>query len=235
MRSVLLCLLAVCALTLAYPRSTREEAKEDESLDDAEVVVVPMNRERRPSFSFGLADDLVPPPPFEQHPFFRIRPWDASAGPADDEVNDFMTQMQDMLKEMRKQLTDLIQHHQQHHPDGTEVGTRIGEDDLPQNKSTSTTKVIDGHVVTVNETTYSSGDDNIGAVFRIKVVEVKPSESPDVETELAEGSPEIEDKSGEPKAPEPTTSKSELEEDKHEETNEIPNQKVGSEVDDLLA
>ncbi|KAG8287957.1 hypothetical protein J6590_025295 [Homalodisca vitripennis] len=218
--------MLITILSCSCLGSTREDAKEDESLDDAEVVVVPLNRERRPSFSFGLADDLVPPP-FEQHPFFRVRPWDAPAGPAGDEVNDFMTQMQDMLKEMRKQLTDLIQHHQQHHPDGTEVGTRIGEDDLPQNKSTSTTKVIDGHVVTVNETTFSSGDDNIGAVFRIKVVEVKPSESPDVDTELLpEGSPEIEDKSGEPKAPEPTTSKSELEEDKHEETNEIPNQKV---------
>lgn len=86
----------------------------------------------------------------------------------------------------------------------------------------------------MNETTYSSGDDNIGAVFRIRVVEVHPSETPETE-----GETETEDKPEEPVNPnskhEPTTSKSELEEDKHEETNEIPNEKVGSEVDDLNA
>lgn len=85
--------------------------------------------------------------------------------------------------------------------------------------------------MTVNETTFSSGDDNMGAVFRIKVVEVKPSENPDVE---GDG----EEVGGEPStvAPrgEPTTGKSELDEE-HEDTNEIPNPKVGSEVDDLNA
>lgn len=93
--------------------------------------------------------------------------------------------------------------------------------------------MIDGHVVTVNETTYSSGDDNMGAVFRIKVVEVLPSESPESEGDSGvkpetEAKPDSEAKPD----PEPTTSESE-DADKHEETNEIP--KVGSEVDDLNA
>lgn len=94
-------------------------------------------------------------------------------------------------------------------------------------------QVIDGHVVTVNETTYSSGDDNIGAVFRIKVVEVKPSEEPEAEGEGEEGG---EASTAAPRG-EPTTSKSEseLDEENHEHTNEIPNPKVGSEVDDLNA
>lgn len=90
--------------------------------------------------------------------------------------------------------------------------------------------MIDGHVVTVNETTYSNGNDGFGAVFRIKVVEVHPSESPEEGGE-AEVMPE------ETSSEVPDNNKSEIEEDKHEETNEIPNplQKVGSEVDDLNA
>lgn len=96
-------------------------------------------------------------------------------------------------------------------------------------------QVIDGHVVTVNETTYSSGDDNMGAVFRIKVVEVLPSETPEGEGD-SEAKPETDAQPDAEAKPAPeTTNESEMDADKHEETNEIPNQKVGSEVDDLNA
>lgn len=96
-------------------------------------------------------------------------------------------------------------------------------------------QVIDGHVVTVNETTYSSGDDNMGAVFRIKVVEVLPSETPEGEGD-SEAKPETDAQpDAEAKPASETTNESEMDADKHEETNEIPNQKVGSEVDDLNA
>lgn len=40
--------------------------------------------------------------------------------------------------------------------------------------TTSTVKIIDGHVVTINETTYSSGDENGGTAFRIRIIDVKP-------------------------------------------------------------
>jgi len=40
--------------------------------------------------------------------------------------------------------------------------------------TTSTTKIINGHVVTINETTYSTGDDVNGAAFRIRIIDVKP-------------------------------------------------------------
>lgn len=89
-------------------------------------------------------------------------------------------------------------------------------------------QVIDGHVVTVNETTYSSGDDKIGAVFKVRIVEVIPSETPGTET------PEEPSSSEAPDA-ENTNKKTELDDDKHEEANEIPDMKVGSEVADLNA
>ncbi|XP_011645734.2 icarapin-like, partial [Pogonomyrmex barbatus] len=40
--------------------------------------------------------------------------------------------------------------------------------------TTSTVKIINGHVVTINETTYSSGDDMSGTAFRIRIIDVKP-------------------------------------------------------------
>jgi len=40
--------------------------------------------------------------------------------------------------------------------------------------TTSTTKVINGHVVTINETTYTTGDDVSGTAFRIRIIDVKP-------------------------------------------------------------
>lgn len=35
-------------------------------------------------------------------------------------------------------------------------------------------QIIDGHVVTINETTYSTGDENGGAALRIRIIDVKP-------------------------------------------------------------
>ncbi|XP_018406220.1 PREDICTED: icarapin-like [Cyphomyrmex costatus] len=52
--------------------------------------------------------------------------------------------------------------------------------------TTSTTKIINGHVVTINETTFVSGDNNSGTVFRIRTVDVKPQN----ETEVIGGSTE---------------------------------------------
>lgn len=43
-------------------------------------------------------------------------------------------------------------------------------------------QVIDGHVVTINETTYSSGDKNGDTAFRIRIVDVKPqNETPSID------------------------------------------------------
>ncbi|KAG5309860.1 PREDICTED: icarapin-like [Acromyrmex echinatior] len=40
--------------------------------------------------------------------------------------------------------------------------------------TTSTVKIINGHVVTINETVYSKNDSNGGAVFRVRIIDVKP-------------------------------------------------------------
>lgn len=35
-------------------------------------------------------------------------------------------------------------------------------------------QIINGHVVTINETTYTSGDDTSGSAFHIRIIDVKP-------------------------------------------------------------
>ena len=49
-------------------------------------------------------------------------------------------------------------------------------------------QIIDGHVVTINETTYTDGDENSGAIFRVRVIDVKPQN----ETLEIGGNPEAE-------------------------------------------
>ncbi|KAK0181277.1 hypothetical protein PV327_003570 [Microctonus hyperodae] len=39
---------------------------------------------------------------------------------------------------------------------------------------TSTTKIIDGHIVTINETTYNDNDSNATFVFKIRTVDIQP-------------------------------------------------------------
>ncbi|XP_046587213.1 icarapin-like isoform X1 [Neodiprion lecontei] len=84
----------------------------------------------------------------------------------------------DMMKRLREQVAASL-------PD---LGSSDGLYDIPKipegANTTSTTKVINGHVVTVNETTYSDGDENSGTVLRVRVVDIKPvneTENPDSE------------------------------------------------------
>ncbi|KAI4481622.1 hypothetical protein M0804_009143 [Polistes exclamans] len=42
--------------------------------------------------------------------------------------------------------------------------------------TTSTTKVINGHVLTINETIYKDNNDTDGIIFRVRVIDVKPQD-----------------------------------------------------------
>ncbi|KAJ9597670.1 hypothetical protein L9F63_011472 [Diploptera punctata] len=56
----------------------------------------------------------------------------------------------------------------------SQIGVSFGDIDWNKGNTTSTTKVIDGHVVTVNETSYK--DDDSDLVLHVKVIDVKPTE-----------------------------------------------------------
>ncbi|KAK0081588.1 hypothetical protein PV325_011901 [Microctonus aethiopoides] len=52
---------------------------------------------------------------------------------------------------------------------------------IPENANkTSTTKIIDGHIVTINETTYNDDDSNSTFVFKIRTVDIQPENGTDI-------------------------------------------------------
>lgn len=66
----------------------------------------------------------------------------------------------------------------------------VGPWKIPEGANrTSTTKIIDGHVVTINETVYSDSNDTDGMFIRVRVFDIKPqnettlTSGTDVETE----------------------------------------------------
>lgn len=96
----------------------------------------------------------------------------------------------------------------------TQIGDSFGDIDWNKGNTTSTTKIIDGHVVTVNETSYK--DDDSDLVLHVKVIDVKPTE----------GAEDTSDESAEPTSPKETVPSASSHED--DERNEIPKQ-VGEE------
>lgn len=85
-------------------------------------------------------------------------------------LDGFMSSMQHYMDRLRAQMASVL--------------TRIPEQSffnpwarVPEGaNTTSTTKIIDGHVVTINETTYSNSDDGNSAIFRVRIIDVKPQE-----------------------------------------------------------
>ncbi|KAL2711982.1 icarapin-like [Vespula squamosa] len=77
--------------------------------------------------------------------------------------------LHEMMKQLRKQIADIASSF----PLNPEFVTRWNK--IPEGaNTTSTTKVINGHVVTINETIYSDGNDAEGTVIRVRVIDVKP-------------------------------------------------------------
>ncbi|XP_050441990.1 uncharacterized protein LOC126846533 isoform X1 [Adelges cooleyi] len=83
-------------------------------------------------------------------------------------LNAFRPEPTGILSQFEKELTDF--------DDITKTDTDEVEPSLPANKTTTRTEIIDGHVVQINETTYSSGDDNNKSFFHFKKIHVLPQE-----------------------------------------------------------
>lgn len=77
-----------------------------------------------------------------------------------------------MLKGLREQMTQVLQRLPSENTEWKEIADGKGN-------TTSTTKVINGHKVTINETTYANEGDNAGTFFKIRVVDVHPTSEED--------------------------------------------------------
>lgn len=149
-------IVSFLGVTLAYPgklasQSANRDVDESADLDDQNdgvVLVLPALR------SVLEDDDSVG----SWHPFqFDSNPFDS-----------FYTRMQEMMQKLREQMASAL-------------ANRFGQGGLtPFGKipeganTTSTTKIVGDHAVTINETVYSDGDDDMHSFVRVRVIEVKP-------------------------------------------------------------
>ncbi|XP_058806299.1 icarapin-like [Phymastichus coffea] len=154
-------MLGLIALARGFPGAGRDASSSevDDSKNDGVVLLMP----HRGIFdAFDDDDDsdadddtmgtsMWPPFHFNSNPF-----------------NDLFVRMQDAMNKIRAQMAAAL--HGQFGQAGLTPWGKIPEGA----NTTSTTKVIDGHAVTINETTYSDGDDNSGTIIRVRVVDIKP-------------------------------------------------------------
>ncbi|XP_015435883.1 PREDICTED: icarapin-like [Dufourea novaeangliae] len=155
-------LFAACFVACVHSFPGSRDSDSDES-DNARTLLVlpPESKDRfiRP-IPFDLSDmsleDSLEAPSWGWPNMFRSNPFGG-----------WYSRMHEYITSLRERVSDIL--------------SRIPEDGvvswgkIPEGaNTTSTTKIIDGHVVTVNETTFRDGDDENGIVIRVRVIDVKP-------------------------------------------------------------
>lgn len=159
--SVLLVAACFVACTHSFPGARDSESDESKNTDT--ILVLPSDTKDRlmspmafdfPDMSF---DDSIENPTWNWPGLFRSNPFDG-----------WYTRMEAMMKKLREQVAGILS--RTVNEEGTVAWSKIPEGA----NTTSTTKIIDGHVVTINETTYMDGDDTYGTLIRVRIVDVKP-------------------------------------------------------------
>ncbi|XP_046388186.1 icarapin-like [Ischnura elegans] len=160
--SCVLLLFSLVALAASFPSS--DQQWRSPSQDD--VVIVPLEGGRPRDVEESSEEDFG----VRRSPDDYESPWSGS-------FSNFFQGMQAMMWQLRNQMQEVLRRIPQESLEGSS-GFEIAQpwNGIPGN-STSTTKVINGHVVTVNETTYTRGTNGSSAVFHIKVVDIKPQQS----------------------------------------------------------
>jgi len=140
---------ALVAVAFAHPGKHSSHLRREVDLDEEDPII--------------LLAGISPEEDVFEESFF---------GPARSPFNGFMSSMQSMMNSLKQRIA-------QHIPSYSGPGSFFGFNNIPEGaNTTSTTKVINGHVVTVNETTYSDGDDVQGTVVRVRIVDIKPENDP---------------------------------------------------------
>jgi len=252
--AALACVLLLAAVATATPLTSFGVPRRQEAHPDRDVEAVePVNTGagRGPSRPTEVADtDETPEDTIVIRPIFVplgtlgrpvlrpvLRAGDSDEDASDessifvrpafaDPMADFMSQMAEVMTAMRRHMAAVL-----------EQGGGSSRDDTFSDfgslgKTTSTTRNIDGHLVTVNETTIGGDDDS--PAIHIRVIDVRPSEEPDSaeqdgKSESDDGERPAGQDSEEKVTPKPESSENDV--------NEVPvdDSKVGSEVADLNA
>lgn len=156
--------VAACLFACAHSfPGVRDSSDSDEKRNVDTVLLLPSDTGNRfiGPFAFNFPDmssedsDSLDNPTWTWNNLFRSNFLDG-----------WYSSIQAQMKRLRDQMAGIL--------------SRIPEQDVPWSKipeganTTSTTKIIDGHVVTINETTYMDGDDESGIMIRVRVIDVTP-------------------------------------------------------------
>ncbi|KAF5292528.1 hypothetical protein FQR65_LT01674 [Abscondita terminalis] len=173
-RSVVLLITIFFAATFAYPANepaalppSPAESSTSKSDDRIEVDFVPLEEGRRPGAPFvpnGVIDIDANPGTFLGNPFYDTNPFPSLF----ESFNALMYRMRQQLGHLLGRLPDRDANFPELHI------PNVGNIDLGKGNTTSVTKVIDGHKVTINETEYKQEGDNGGSYFKVRVIDVHP-------------------------------------------------------------
>lgn len=166
---VILVLVSLVAFAHCFPDGKRDNEKAgrpnfDNSNVDTVLILPGLDTGfGRPTFGFDNddsdADDDRPFNPFNFSPIHNP-------------FGGFFDSLQSTMKRLREQMMSRL----------PTVGTLYPFNKIPEGaNTTSTTKVIDGHIVTINETTFNDDNPNSTFVFKIRTVDVKPENATDTQ------------------------------------------------------
>lgn len=156
--------VAACLFACAHSFPGVRDSDSDEKRNVDTVLLLPPdagNRFIRPLGAFNFPDTS-----FEDSDSMESPTWTWNNLFRSNFLDGWYSSIQAQMKRLRDQMAGIL--------------SRIPEQDMPWSKipeganTTSTTKIIGGHVVTINETTYMDGDDDSGILIRVRVIDVAP-------------------------------------------------------------
>lgn len=169
MKSFAVALLVACFVACAhsFPGVTDESSEKGKDIDT--VLVLPSEFKERLAFSLGEPDSS-----FDDSNESSLWNWPTLF--RSNVLDGWYSSVQAQMKRLRDQMADILSHI-------SEQGD-VSWSKIPEGaNTTSVTKVIDGHLVTINETTYMDSGDEHSTLIRVRVIDVKPENDTILTTE----------------------------------------------------
>ncbi|XP_068987905.1 icarapin-like [Bombus flavifrons] len=168
---VLLVVACFVAYTHSFPGARNADTSDKNNVDT--VVVLPSDVGSQmmsaafdfPDVSFDSDSDSLESPTWNWNRLFRSNFLDG-----------WYSSLQAHMKRIRDQMAGILSRIP---GDGVVNWSKIPEGA----NTTSTTKIINGHVLTINETTYTDGDDEYSTLIRVRVIDVRPQNETLLQTE----------------------------------------------------
>ncbi|XP_034190192.1 icarapin-like [Osmia lignaria lignaria] len=169
-------LVAACLLASTHGFPGARDSDSDEEKNSDTILLLPNGSSVRFMRPYGGAG--FPDMSFEDSDSVENPTWTWNGMFRSNFLDGWYSRIQAHMKRLRDQIAGILSRIPE---EGVVPSVKIPEGA----NTTSTTKIIDGHVVTINETTYMDGDDEFGTLIRIRVIDVKPQNETILLTESA--------------------------------------------------